>query len=218
MILLWVKSSAPEELFPPRSSDTVRWTILCRDGGNVGFFDSLSNGFKRLSNPLSETELKEILDGRSSSELAGYYFGQIYPPRLRDWTTGLLAVFTDGSGRVFWETSPYPGRTDRNFIREESWNSGGPTNRANDSTPLLIGPNGYPFEKAQNRYLPRKLTSQSPGEMILVFENMSNDYDSDGSSSWVSGASHSQGTVFMGLVHGRGASLLRQRCEGRQGW
>lgn len=184
----------------------------------MGFFDSLSRGMKRFSNPLSEPEMSQILDGRSSSELAGHYFGRIYPPRLRDWTSGLLAVFNDGSGRVFWEGPLAIGETVRDFMCEEAWDSGQPTGRTNDPTPLLIGPGGYPFAKAQGRYLPKSLTSQSPGEVILVFENMSNDYDSDGSNRWVSGASYKQGTVFMGVVAGRGASLLRSRCADRQGW
>ena len=184
----------------------------------MGFFDSLSRGMKRFSNPLTETEMKQILNGRPRADLAGHYFGQIYPPRLREWTTGLLVVFNDGSGRIFWEGPLAIGQTIRSFSCEEAWDSGKPTNRTNDSTPLLVGPGGYPFEKAQNRYLPKSLTSQSPGEMILVFENMSNDYDSDGSNSWVSGASYKQGTVFMGVVAGRGASLLRTRCAGRQDW
>ncbi len=182
----------------------------------MGFFDSVYRGLARFFDPLSEEEMKQVLGGRQQSDLAGHYFGQIYPPSFRDWTEGLLLVFNDGSGTVFWQGPLAIGQTVRQFSHEESWGPGQATNQTNDPTPLLVGPFGMPFETAQKRYLPKSLTSQAFGEMILVFENLSNDYDGDGSSRWVSGASHKQGTVFVGAVVGKGISILQQRCSSRR--
>lgn len=197
----------------------------------LGMFGALSRGINRLSNPLSDPEMKEVLRGRARSDLAGYYFGHLYPPRLGTWTNGLLAIFNDGSGGVFWDLAPSNLQTTRKFSCEQAWDAGQPR-PYDDPTPLLVGKGAFPLDEAQSRYMPKRLPSQDfmdkpvapgewsllPGEMVLVFENFSNDYAGGEDNSYITGASHKPETVFMGVVVGRGASLLRARCAGRQAW
>lgn len=184
----------------------------------VGFFDSVKRGMQRYSDPLTPSEMSQILDGRQQSDLAGYFLGQTYAPRM-GWHEGLLAIFHDGSGAIYRD---YLGEVTDKGVRGwrmcvASWKSGSVTNNFNDPTPLLVGPSGITFEKAKN-YLPSNTPVPSLGELLLVIENFTDDYDDDGQNRWVSGASHKPGEIFSGIVIGSGLNILRQRCSGRQGW
>ena len=157
----------------------------------MGLFDSVKRGMQRFSDPLTPSETSQILDGRQQSELAGYFFGQTFAQRV-GWAKGMLTVFRDGSGAIYFDFrggTKEPGSiSDRlgNFWCEASWNRGSATNDFNDPTPLLASP--------------------------------SDDYDDDGQNRWVSGASYKPATVFSGIIIGNCATILRQRCSGRQGW
>jgi hypothetical protein len=198
-----------------RKAQSIFDSISDKVGFGIGFALGLLGPIK---SDLTQVEIEQILDKRTKSELAGIYMGEIYPPRLRDWIAGLLAVFNDGSGSIFWVLPKASGQSHHNFACEKSWGPGNPSNEYNDPTPLLIGPLGVPFEEAKTRYLPRRTTPILNGETIIVFENLSNDFDSDGENSWVSGASQSQGAVFRGTVYGQGLSVLRKRCANRKPW
>ena len=187
----------------------------------MGLFDSVKRGVQRFSDPLTPSEMNYLLDGRQQSDLSGYFLGQIYAQRT-GWSNGLLTIFKDGSGSVYFDsrsssTSNANNESYHHFWREEYWDAGKPTNNFGDPTPLLIGTSETPFERGK-RYIPSSTPTPSPGEMILAFELFTNDYDDDGTNSWVSGASHKPGTVFVGIVLGTSAAILRQRCEGRRGW
>jgi hypothetical protein len=199
-----------------RKARSVFDSVFNKVDFGIGFALGFLTGYN--GDGLTQVEIEKVLDKRNASELTGYYLGEIYPPRLRDWTAGLLAVFNDGSGSIFWILPKAIGQSDHNFVCEKSWSPGNPSNEYNDPTPLLIGPVGVPFEEAKTRYLPRNTTPISQGETIIVFENLSNDFDSDGQNSWVSGASQSQGAVFRGTVYGQGLSVLRKRCANRKPW
>jgi hypothetical protein len=195
---------------------------LDRPGALVKSIDSVKRGMQRFSDPLTPSELSKILDGRQQSELAGYFFGQTYAQRV-GWAKGMLTVFHDGSGGIYFDFrggTSEPGSISDffgNFLCEASWKRGSATNDFNDPTPLLVSPSDMTFEKAK-KYIPSNTPIPSPGELLLVTENFTNDYDDDGQNRWVSGASHKPGAVFSGLVIGSCAAILRQRCSGRQGW
>jgi hypothetical protein len=181
----------------------------------MGIFDSVKRGIQRVSDPLAPSELKEILDGRQESDLAGCWFGQTFSPRS-GWGEGILAIFQDGSGAIYLFFRGSTGS--RNTLHcMASWEAGSATNNFNDPTPLLVGSSGITFEAAK-RYVPSNTPVPSLGELLLVIENFSNDYDDDGQNSWVSGASHKPGVVFSGIVFGASATALRLRCADRKGW
>jgi len=169
---------------------------------------------------LNTSDLNHILDGRQKSNLAGFVVGQAFGPRI-GWVPGALSVFNDGSGVVYFDfrtntyTTSEKSASD-SFFRDQYWQSGSATNAVHDPTPLIVGIADMPIEKAM-RYVPRNTPVLQSCEMMLVFESFSNDYDSDGHNSWVSGASHKPGTAFIGKVPANCAAILRQRCSGRAG-
>ena len=195
---------------------------LDRPGALAKSIDSVKRGMQRFSDPLTPSEMSQILDGRQQSELAGYFFGQTFAQRV-GWAKGMLTVFHDGSGAIYFDFrggTKEPGSiSDRlgNFWCEASWNRGSATNDFNDPTPLLASPSDMTFEKAK-KYIPSNTPIPSPGELLLVIENFTDDYDDDGQNRWVSGASYKPATVFSGIIIGNCATILRQRCSGRRGW
>lgn len=186
----------------------------------MGLFDSVKRGIQRVSDPLTQPEIKLLLDGRKQSDLAGYFLGHTYSPAI-GWNKGMLSIFHDGSGAIYLDfrgDTREPGRvSDVGNWCKASWQAGSATNNFNDPTPLLIGPSGITFEKAK-RCIPSNTPVPSLGELLLAIENFSDDYDDDGQNRWVSGASHKPGVVFSGIVIGASLTILRQRCSGRQGW
>ena len=213
-----VKTSSSELSKASPHKDSKPQSLIESISGIIGFGLGFVAGlFDPIKSDLTQLDIEQILDGRHASDLAGYYFGEIYSPRVMFWSAGLLAIFNNGSGSIFWVFTKANDQSNHNFHFEKSWGPGNPSNGYNDPTPLLIGPNGVPFEEAK-KYLPRSTTPISKGETIMVFENFSNDFDSDGMNSWVSGASHYQGEVFRGTVYGKGLSILRKRCANRKPW
>jgi len=169
---------------------------------------------------LSQEDLAELADELDDhSGLLGMYSGRTFVPRLieavgqeKSWRPGILLLFESGRGAVLSEF------LDEEFEYEKQWAPGSATDVHNDPTPLLVGKGGIPVASFRSDLIPAGFEPLERSETALFFENLGNDYDGDGSNTWVSGASHSLSAIYVGSICDTGLKKLRQRCSGRKSW
>jgi hypothetical protein len=180
------------------------------------------NFFNTRDNRLTPTpsQMEVILDGRQQSDLAECFLGQVYRTSV-GWGNGILAVFLDGSGAIYFGYSGH-------ISIATSWKADS-VNDFDDPTPLLVGPSEMTFEMAK-RYVPSSFPNLSFGlSWVLNNQEMSPAEErwkvpKRGEFVLVTrdvryyGDQRRRVVVFSGIVVGTCATILRQRCGDSQGW
>lgn len=193
--------------------------------GLLGVLNAIEHATSSSPNLISQ-QSKEDLDELAGecddhSGIVGLYEGRIFLPRLirvcgeqQAWRPGGLVLFQSGRGEIFSERTSEPGQYDS----EAAWPPGVVSNAHNDPTPLLVGKEGFAATMISRNLIPVGFEPLQPSETALLFENLQNDFDGDGSTTWVSGASHRLSTIFVGSICDSGLAQLRQRCKDRRPW